>query len=116
MEVRVLQPAEWDVLKQAPDGWVPDPQWVSAIVGLKDGELRSRMVLCLMPHIEGTWIHADERSGTLGYRMEKALEEQAQHMGVSKILAYCGPEHETYMERLGFKKAEVTVWEKDLCQ
>ena len=114
MQVHTLEPERFDLLAQAPDGIVPDPRFITAIVAEQDGKLLGRMFLCLMPHIEGTWIDEAARSGTIGYRLAKQIEERCREIGVIKVMAYCMPEHETYMERLGFTKCPYTVWEKDV--
>lgn len=113
-EVKVLQPEDWDLLQQAPDGVILDNRWAAAIVATENGKLVGRMYLCLMPHIEGTWVAEEKQGSSVGFRLERQLEAQARSMHVSKVLAYCTPEHETYMRRLGWTKANVTVWEKDL--
>lgn len=118
MEVKTLQPAEWDILKQAPDGWVPDPAWVAAIVAMDGERLVGRAAVCLMAHIEGTWVAEDHRNGTVGFRLIKAIEEQARAMNLSIVMAYAMPEVGSYLERLGFKKSEVSVYVKEVdpCQ
>lgn len=114
MEVRALKPEEWGVLAEAPDGLVLDNRWVTAVVALEGGKLVGRMYLCLMPHIEGTWVSENHRHGSVAFRVEKEMEKVAKGLGIGIILAYSGPEHERYLERLGFEKAQVTVWSKRL--
>lgn len=115
MEIRRLEPNEWGVLDRFPDGFKPDPGNSIAVVALnKDGKPVGRMTLVVMPHLEGTYIDLDERGGFLGYRLQKAIEKEARNLGVKKYFAYCEPEHGQYLERLGYKKLNLEVWEKDV--
>lgn len=113
--VKRLDASNWGILLQSPDGVVLNPAMTTAVVALNENdEMVGRMYLCLMPHIEGTWVRDDYRSGSVGFRLEKEMEKVCKELGVSKVMAYCGPELETYMERLGFTKAPVSVWVKEM--
>lgn len=114
--VRVLDPEEYDLLRQVPDGFMPDPENSVAVVALDDsGRLAGRMTVVVIPHLEGTWVREDFRGGTVAFRMEKAVIERMRELGPKKLLAFVVDEtHEGYMERLGYRKLQMTVWEKEI--
>lgn len=113
--VKRLDHSNWGLLTQAPDGMVLNPAMTTAVVALNEqDELVGRMYLCLMPHLEGTFVRDDYKGSSVGFRLEREMENVCREIGVAKVLAYCEPEHDTYMERLGFKKSTFSVWTKDL--
>jgi N-acetylglutamate synthase-like GNAT family acetyltransferase len=45
----------------------------------------------------------------------RAVEREAKNIGVSQLLAYAAePSVEDYLGRLGYRKMQLTVWEKKL--
>lgn len=100
------------------EGFVPDPDNSIAVVAEDQGKIVGRMFLVAMPHIEGTWIHPDKRNGTIAYRLEKAMSEEAKRRGIPMLLAYVPtPEVAGYMQRLGYKREPYIVLSKEVkCQ
>lgn len=114
-QVKTLPKDSWELLKQAPDGIQLDPENSEAIVAIDDGKLVGRMYLCVMPHIEGTWIEEKHRGGTLLVRLETELLRKARELGIKGILAFATDEsHISYLRRRGYRKFPVTVWSKEL--
>lgn len=114
MQVHTLEPERFDLLAQAPDGIVPDPRFITAIVAEQDGKLLGRWFLCLVPHFEGMWVSEEARSHTVGYRIVKEMEKRCRELGVKKVFVCALPEHEGYMERLGFTREQISLWTKDV--
>lgn len=116
MKVRALEPQEYDRLKSLPDALVPDKENSIAVVAeTEDKQLVGRMLLVVLPHIEGTWIADNFRSGRIGFQLERELEKEARKFGLKKIFAYTTNQvHSEYMERLGFKRSPWEVFEKCL--
>lgn len=56
MQVKTLTPDEFDILAQAPDGLVPNPQFVTAVAAVIDGQLQGRAFVCLVPHVEAAML------------------------------------------------------------
>lgn len=117
MQVHTLEPERFDLLAQAPDGIVPDPRFITAIVAEQDGKLLGRWFLCLVPHYEGMWLDDAARNTTVGFRIVREMEARAREMGIQRTFVFAQPEHEDYMQRLGFERQPFSVWSKDLpCQ
>ena len=86
------------------------------VVGKVGKEIVARTMLIRPFHVEGTWIAESFRHGTTGFRLLRKLEEEARKAGLTKMLAYAGEKRiEDYLERIGYKKSVLTVWEKELC-
>jgi len=74
-------------------------------------------MICSLPHIEGTWVREDLRSGRVGFRLVKLVEQFLSYIGRSYAWAFVSeatPEYAEYMERMGYIRVPVTVWTKNL--
>lgn len=113
-EVRKLEDDEFEVLKTVEEGYCPDPRYSIAVVAEAEGKIVGRMLLISPAHIEGTWIAESFKRGTTGIRMMHFMENEAQKIGLTKILAYAeSKEVADYLSRLGYVQRNVTVWEKE---
>lgn len=116
MQVRLLKPNEYELLKQAPDKFVPDPRLSLVVAATSGDKLIGR--ICVLPvcHVEGAWIKRKHRGNTIGFRMHKKLSEEASRLwNLGKLIAFAvDSEMEDYLNRLGYKKSPMTVWEKEI--
>lgn len=112
MIIRKLEAHEYGRLADIEEGFQPNPETSIAVVAEDGGKIVGRMLLVVMPHIEGTWIDEKYRNGSIGYRMEREVERQSRELGVSKVMAYAPLELAGYMERLGFRRLNIVVLEK----
>lgn len=115
-EIRVLTGDELKDYPQ-PDGlpYLPNSLWVVAFD--RKGTIVGRTGLVSLNHVEGTWVSPEYRHGTLGWRLLKTLEKEAKDLGLKYVLAYSPdaiPEISGYMERMGYKRVEVTTWAKEM--
>lgn len=111
---RRLSSEEYVILKNIADGYVPDPSNSIAIIAEENGRIIGRMLLVAMAHIEATWIHPEARGGVVGFRMERAMETEAKMAGINRLLAYSPPPLSHFMQRLGFRKLEYEILEKEI--
>jgi N-acetylglutamate synthase-like GNAT family acetyltransferase len=114
-EIRKLADAEYDLLLKVEEGYRPDPASSLAVVADVGGEIVGRMLLVAPAHIEGTWVKEEYRNGTTGIRMMRFMEAEARKLGLPKIFSYADSwKIEEYLERLGYTRCKLTVWEKKL--
>lgn len=116
MTVRVLNPEEFSILAELPDGIVPNPNLSVAVAAFDDeGKIVGRMFLALIAHVEFPWIAPEHRGGTLLRRMEDTLTEHVATLGVKEMSALAATEEiEDYLYRSGWKKDPETVWTKEI--
>lgn len=115
MKIERLPDEQFDCLLEIEEGFAPDPNNSIVVVARDDGEIVGRMFLLSLAHIEGTWINAQHRNGTVLLRMIKLMESEASKVGLKTIFAYAKTEKVgSYLERLGYKKTEMTVFEKEI--
>lgn len=115
IDVSILHHEDYDeILGQAPDRAVPDPAYTVAAAAVDgNGELVGRCFLVVLSHIEAPWIREDHRGGTLLKRLESLLVEYGEEFGIGKVFAFAGsPKLANYLERLGYTKSDLTVYEK----
>ena len=114
MNLLVLDRADFDLLGEAPDGAVPDSDYTLAVAAFDEGELVGRMFLVCLPHLEAPWIREDKRGGFLAKRMEERLIEEAKRFEIERTFALAvNDKIADYLNRLGYRKTEYTVWEKE---
>lgn len=112
--VTVLADDNYEVLADAPDKAVPDPDYTIAVAAFEEGELVGRMFVVVLPHLEAPWIREDKRGGTLAKRMEEELLREAGKFGIERVFAFAVDDTiADYLSRLGYEKTEITVWEKN---
>jgi hypothetical protein len=116
MKIRVLRSDEYEILKRFPDGIVPDPQASLTVIAEDDaGELAGRLMVFIVPHVEGPFIFPKYRNGLLLRRMEEKILESARSWGLKKLFAFAADEQmEDYCNRSGWRKVPFTVWEKEI--
>jgi hypothetical protein len=115
LDLRRLDPSEYGELAKIEEGYVPDPDHSIVVVAKECGEIVARTMLIRPWHIEGTWVHERFRGGTTGYRLLRQLECEAKKIGLPRLFSYAAEASiENYLERLGYTKAPLTVWMKDI--
>lgn len=115
IEVRRLAQEEYPLLKSFSDGFCPDPQRSIAIVADNGEHIVGRIFLIAPAHVEAIHIERPWRNGLVMKRLVDFVELEARAEGIAKVLAYAkDKEMENYIERLGYKKIQVTVWSKEL--
>lgn len=117
IQLRKLEPDQFDVLKRIHEGFCPDSKTSIAVVAERDGEPVGRVFLLAPAHIEGPWVREDLRGSILGARLMKRAEEEALGIGITKLFAYSiSDQLSDYLKRLGYKDERMTVWSKELCR
>jgi hypothetical protein len=117
LKVKRLAPDEYEKLRNVEEGYVPDPAHSIVIVAELDEKIVGRAMLIRPFHVEGTWLDHSIRKGTVGIRMFRLLEEEVKKIGMTKIFSYSqSDEVSGYLERMGYKKQDVTIWVKDVCR
>lgn len=115
MVIRALAPEEYGCLTQVEEGVVPDPENSRVVVAIDNDKVVGRAMIVAMPHLEGTWVAPDARGGTVGYRLERAVCEEAREAGLKKLMAFStDPKHTQYLQRLGWRAETYTVLSKEL--
>lgn len=113
--VERLTPENYGQLLTVEEGWSPDPANSIVVVAREGNRIVGRTMLVRPFHVEGTWVDEDFRYGMTGIRLLKELEKQAKTEGLTKILAYAMEKTiEGYLQRMGYRKSILTVWEKAL--
>lgn len=115
---RVLAEIEYSELSSVEDGFTPPPPPHGIAITAKDGkEIVGRNFLVSVPHVEGIWVAEKYRKGRVGFDLMRIAEDEAKSLGIKRLFAYGTNETNGYLERLGYKKQELTVWVKELiCQ
>lgn len=114
-QIQRLPASEYGALEKVAEGYRPDPDHSIVIVAKQDGEIVGRTMLIRPFHIEGTWLDGRVRHGTTGLRMFRFLEAEAKKYGIGRLFAYAeDPKVEDYMGRLGYTRAPLSVWMKDI--
>jgi N-acetylglutamate synthase-like GNAT family acetyltransferase len=115
MNLRILSPEEYPVLGGFPDKVIPDPDKSMAIIAEDDGGLAGRIFVFEVPHLEGIWVRPDKRGSLLMARLVAMAQNRLSKFGAKKVFAYAiDSKMEDYIDRLGFKQSEMTVWEKEI--
>lgn len=113
IEIQRLHPSEFDLLEKLGDGFKPDPGRSVVVVARNETGLHARSCILAPAHIEGTFIEPAWRKGTILQQLIQAVELEAKSEGITQLLAYADNEKVAeYLERLGYKKMNLTVWEK----
>lgn len=115
IEIQRLHPSEFDLLETFGDGFKPDPDRSVVVVVRNEVGIIGRSCIVAPAHIEGTFIEKAWRKGSILKQLMQAVELEAKAEGILQLLAYSGDEKvASYLERLGYKKMDLTVWEKRL--
>jgi hypothetical protein len=116
LEIKVLKPEDYHLLKQAPDEFVPDPAMSVAVVAMDGERLVGKVLLVILPHVEGPWIHPDYRGGLIAKRGHDLLAEAVKEKwNITKLFAFGATEEiEGYLKRLGYTKEPLSVWSKEI--
>ena len=101
---RVLPADEFHRLAAAPDGMVPNPQFVTAIVAERGTTLLGRRFLCLVPHVEGRWQLPECDIAAL----EAALGEHLAAMGIQG--AMCAAPTSEDLSPYGYTPLPLLLW------
>lgn len=110
-EVRTLAPNEWEWLDQT--SLTPDK--AICVAAIDGGRVVGQIYLVNIAHLEGISIDEKYRGGILFHRLVAHAEEQARELGLTQVLAFAkGAQMEEYIERLGYSKMPLTVWQKGL--
>ena len=108
INIEVLE--DYRQLEKVQEGFVPDKSNSLVVVAKDDGEIVGRMMLVAIPHIEGTWIKESYRKGSLGVKIERRMEQEAERLGLRTLFAFAPSHVSDYLSRLGFKKEELEVY------
>jgi hypothetical protein len=115
LEIRVLKPEEYHLLKQAPDEFIPDPSMSVAVAALEDGKLVGKVLMIIIPHLEGPWIAEKYRSRLMMAQGFNLMIDELRRRGLKKIFAFAAnPEIEGYLKRMDFTSEPMTVWSKEI--
>lgn len=115
IEIRRLHPSEFDLLKGYADGFCPDAEKSVALVAENDTHIIGRIFLMAPVHIEGPHVDRAWRGGTVFKRLVDAIEIEARAEGISKVFCFAKDDQMAdYIERLGYKPSQLTVYEKVL--
>lgn len=115
IEIRKLNPSEFGVLNHFADGYVPNPQHSIALVADNEHHIIGRIFLVAPIHIEGIHIDPPWRNGIVMKQLVDAVEIEARAEGVSKLFCFAKDDQmANYIERLGYKPSQLTVYEKVL--
>lgn len=93
------------------------PEEFTFLAAFDDNGLAGRMAVCTLPHIEGTWVREDLRSGRVGVTLLKTMEAKISATGRTHVWAFIydeQPEISSYIERQGYVKMPLTLWTKDM--
>ena len=117
MQLRRLSSTEYyEVLPKLHDGFCPDPKMSIAIVAENNDQVIGRIFLVTPVHLEGPWVRHSPK--TLGHWLSIALikeaEKEAKGLGISKLFAYGTDKTEAALQKLGFSRSQMTVWEKEI--
>jgi predicted N-acetyltransferase YhbS len=114
VNIRKLKFEEYDMLKDVFEGFVP-PKNSIAMIAEDEGRIVGRVFLVEPVHVEGPWVAESHRGGTVGARLMQSAEKQLKEIGLSKVMAFGSDEVlENYLQRLGYKRLDLSVWEKEL--
>lgn len=91
------------------------PGMVLSLVSECNGEKVGEIFVLSVPHIEGIWVKPELRGTTLGARLHQKAVERLKAMGASKVFAFASSDEiEDYTKRLGYKKLDWAVMEKEI--
>jgi N-acetylglutamate synthase-like GNAT family acetyltransferase len=117
IEIRRLEASQYDVLPNIADGYCPEPAKSIVVIAANESKIIGRIMLLTPAHIEAIFIEPAWRNGIVMNMLVDAIELEARAEGIVKVLAYAADSQmENYIERFGYKKLPLTVWEKNLCQ
>lgn len=113
MEIKILEPSEYSLLKDTPDGQLFTPENSVVPAAIEDGKIVIRLPLMNLIHLEGSW--SDRRRGETFKKVEELLYEHAKKLGLSHIHTYAPTlAHEDILQRAGWERLPVSVWTKEL--
>ena len=114
MKLEELKAEDFEQLKAVADGFCPDPSSSVAIVMKHEGNIVGRICAVCPVHIEAPWVAPEYRKGSMFGWLVAAIESRVRSAGVKRVLAYGATEEmNDYIERLGYKRTNLTVWEKE---
>jgi N-acetylglutamate synthase-like GNAT family acetyltransferase len=115
IEIRKLTPSEFGLLEAVADGYTPNPQHSIAVVASNAHHIVGRIFLVAPTHVEGIFVERPWRNGTVMKRLVEAIEMEARAEGITKIFCFAKDDQMAeYIERLGYKPSQLTVYEKVL--
>lgn len=115
IEIARLHPSEFDLLESVDDGFIPDRNHSVAMVARNEHHIIGRVFLMSPCHVEGIFVERQWRNGTVMKRLVEAVELEARAEGISKIFCFAKDDQMAdYIERLGYKPSQLTVYEKEL--
>ena len=95
-------------------------KWPDDTIGVfarEGADIVGRSTIVQLPHIEGTWVRNDFRGSTLAFRLVEKIESILKKANKSSAFAFIydeQPEIASYMERRGYKKMPLAVYQKEL--
>ena len=114
MEVRELTPEEIVAAREIDGVEFPAEALMLGAVDA-DGKVVGRIVLMSLLHIEGTWVDEAHRGGSLAVRLVRKAENMLADNGFTSAIAYTSeeqPEIGEYLQRFGYSRLPLTIWQK----
>jgi predicted N-acetyltransferase YhbS len=114
-KIEKLEACDYPILATVHDGLVPDPKTTIAMIAREGDNVIGRVFLMAPVHVEGPWVDESKRGSTLGKRLMDAAEKEAKAIGIKTLMAYGADSVlENYLERLGYRNMNLSVWAKEL--
>jgi predicted N-acetyltransferase YhbS len=114
-KIEKLEACDYPILATVHDGLVPDPKTTIAMIAREGDSVIGRVFLMAPVHVEGPWVDESRRGSTLGKRLMDAAEKEAKAIGIKTLMAYGADSVlENYLERLGYRNMNLSVWAKEL--
>ena len=110
---RLLPREEWPRLAETGSGAMASWSALGAVVVVeRDGRIVACQGFLPIWHLEGLWIHPDERtSGSVGRRLWRAVQQYARGLGVQAVMTFAISDVVRSMcERLGATKVQAETY------
>ena len=115
MELKVLGPQDYNMLKGTPGEELLTQDNSVVIIAEEDGKVIGHLALINLIHMEGAWVDPSRRSEAVIQRLEEAVLAKAKESGLKYVHVYAPTvEHETFFQRRGWERLPLSVWAKEL--
>lgn len=112
-----MLPGDLNYLGATPDDPVIFPKEFQIIAAFDDKGLAGRIMMCALPHMEGTWVREDKRGSRVALHLVRMMEQFISYIGNTHAWAFVqesDTEVADYMARIGYTKIPLTVWTKNI--
>lgn len=110
-----MLPGDLNYLGATPDDPIIFPKEFQIIAAFDDKGLAGRIMMCALPHMEGTWVREDKRGSKVALHLVRMMEQFIAYVGNTYAWAFVqesDQEVADYMARIGYTKIPLTVWTK----